>query len=143
MHNTQEENTHGFIELPSSIVTWFLDTCAWSEIISSESKTQNFISLFEKNNYLAGLTTYTLFELSRVDALSSKLDTLFYKMRHSIWLAIPYDKLMNIEQNMYPEKPKMKWLSLSAIVDKNTRVENFLTRLKNSPRFKKIFRRPH
>lgn len=129
-----------FIEAPSKNKTWFLDTCVWTEIISSQKNIQQFSNLFKKNNYLAGLTIYTLFELSRATALVSKLDELFCTNSHFIWLAIPYDKLMQAEQNIYPNKPKMKWMPLSYVVDNDLVVNEFLTRLSNNPIFKKSLR---
>jgi len=135
--NTTRGNSLGseFISLPASTKTWFLDTCVWSEIVESESNINNFNLHFKNNNYLAGLTAYTLFELSWVRALHQKIDNLFFNMRHSIWIALHHDELMDSELKNYPSKTVMKWMPLSALSDQDKQVNNLLTKISENPIF--------
>ena len=80
-----------FIELPEEIRTWFLDTCVWGEVIASKQREEAFVRFFQQHDYLAGVTVYTLFELSRAHRILSDLDKLFFILRHNIWVAQIYD----------------------------------------------------
>lgn len=106
-----------FIEIPSTITTYLLDTCVWGEIVKSASVADAFIEYFEANNLLAGLSMYTVFELSRADRLLSKLDTLFFRGRKNIWIPLLYDQLQELELSSYPTAPAMRWMPIAMICD--------------------------
>jgi hypothetical protein len=106
-----------FGEIPPSITTYLLDTCVWGEILESESTTDAFVSCFESQNLLAGLTAYTLFELSRAERLLPRLDSLFLRARYNVWIALLYDQLLDLELSSYPSPPTMRWMPMSMITD--------------------------
>jgi hypothetical protein len=106
-----------FTEIPDVITTYLLDTCVWGEIAGSASATDVFVSRFQSENLLAGLTLYTLFELSRAERLPPQLDSLFLGARHNIWLALLYDQVLELELKSYPSPPVMRWMPMSMISD--------------------------
>jgi hypothetical protein len=122
------ENSN-FIEMPQGIQTWFLDTCVWSEIISSKQNLENFISYFQKNNYFAGLTLYTIFELSRAKYILKDLDYLFIQMKHNIWIPLFNDDLFDYELRNYPIKPKMRWMTIMGLVENDGIPINLLQKI--------------
>lgn len=124
-----------FIKIPSSIRTWFLDTCVWGEIVSSENSTNKFIDYFFRKNFLAGLTTYTLFELSRLKSKLEELDNLFFKLRHNIWIAQLYDSLFDEELANYPKKSEIRWMPMSSLTGEQEGLIGVMTRLSNNPLF--------
>jgi len=132
-NGTSQFFNDAFIELPSGIRTYFLDTCVWGAIVESEAIGDNFISYFVSNNHLAGLTSYTLFELSRAERLLPKLDSLFLRARYNIWLALLYDQLFDNELASYPSQPKTRWMPLSMITDDEN--PNVMSKFANDPRF--------
>ena len=128
-------NNNGFIELPKGNQTWFIDTCIWSEIISSDEVTEDFITYFHKNNLLAGLTSHTLFELSRAGHLLQKYDNLFEKLQDSVWLAMPYDDLFDLELQNYPSQPNIKWFPITRLFLEGNRVSSVIEQLIKKPLF--------
>lgn len=122
-----------FVEIPKGIKTWFLDTCVWGKIVSSEQITKKFIEYFSANNYLAGLPIYTLFELSRADKKLSGLDNLFFRMRNNIWIALLYDSLFDAELASYPNRPKIRWMPLSMLTGEEEGLVRVMTKLANNP----------
>jgi hypothetical protein len=106
-----------FTEIPPGVTTYLLDTCVWGEIVESASTTDAFVSRFESENLLAGLTLYNLFELSRACRLLRELDAFFLRARHSIRIALLYDQLLDLELSSYPSPPKMRWMPMSVITD--------------------------
>jgi len=104
-----------FIEIPQTITTYLLDTCVWSTIAKSESTINAFVSYFGSHNLLAGLTVYTLFELSRAERLLPQLDSLFFRARYNIWITLLYDQLLDLELSTYPSPPTMRWMPMSMI----------------------------
>jgi hypothetical protein len=125
-----------FIELPVGIQAWFLDTCVWSEIVSSDQLMKRFVSYFQSNNHLAGLTAYTLFELSRADRILPYLDNLFSIMRHNVWIALLYDQLFESELASYPAKPIIRWMPLSMLTGEDNQAVKIMTKLAKNPLFK-------
>jgi|GEM_PF-2930306 len=115
----QEETSllDAFIEIPPAITTYLFDTCVWSAIVDSESTMNAFVSHFESENLLAGLTAYTLFELSRAEKLLPQLDSLFLRARYNIWIALLYDQLLDLELSTFPSPPTMRWMPMSMISD--------------------------
>jgi hypothetical protein len=122
-----------FIEMPPAITTYLFDTCVWGTIVESESTTDAFVSHFQSKNLLAGITTYTLFELSRAEKLLQRLDSLFLKARYNIWIALLYDQLLNLELNSFPTPPAMRWIPMSLISDEQQL--NVMSKFANDPRF--------
>jgi hypothetical protein len=125
--------TRGFIEIPSSITSYFLDTCVWSSLVESDKAKRGFRVYFESKNLLAGLSVFTIFELSRAERLLSDLDKLFYSMRTNIWIPLLYDEVFRLELDNYPTKIRILWMPLSLITDEvNPEV---LTKFAHDPRF--------
>jgi hypothetical protein len=137
MDNNQDTSSRGFSRIPESIQTWFLDTCVWGEILLTNERKNAFIAFFHDNNYLAGLTTYSLFELSQAKKLLHELDDLFYEMRHNIWIAQLYDELFESELKNYPNKPVMGWMPMSMLTGEESSYEKVMTKLANNPLFVK------
>jgi hypothetical protein len=125
--------TGGFIKIPESIITYFLDTCVWSELVQSEKARCGFQAYFETENLLAGLSIFTIFELSRAGKLKHDLDRLFYSMRTNVWIPLLYDELFRLELDNYPAKVSMLWMPLSLITDEDN--PEVLTKLANDSRF--------
>lgn len=125
----------GFFELPASKKTWFLDTCVWGEIVSSNEVEDNFVDYVKANKLLVGLTYHTLVELSRAKRLLSQFDNLFSKLPLYVWLAMPYDHLFDTELVHYPKKPKIKWLPLSALRLDGKQVKDVMVQFAQNPLF--------
>lgn len=122
-----------FIEIPRTITTYLLDTCVWSTIVQSESTVNAFVSHFGSQNLLAGLTAYTLFELSRAERLLPQLDCLFLRARYNIWIALLYDQLLDLELRTYPSPPTMRWMPMSMICDEEQ--PNVMSKFASDSRF--------
>lgn len=122
-----------FTEMPPAVTTYLLDTCVWGEIVESESTTDAFISCFQSENLLAGLTAYTLFELSRAGRLLPQLDSLFLRARYNVWIALLYDQLLDLELSSYPSPPSMRWMPMSMITDEQQ--PNVLSKFAGDGRF--------
>jgi hypothetical protein len=116
-----------------AITTYLLDTCVWGAIVESQSSTDAFVSQFESENLLAGLTAFTLFELSRAERLLPRLDSLFLRARYNIWIALLYDQLLNLELRSYPSPARMRWMPMSIITDQNQ--PNVMSKFSNDRRF--------
>jgi hypothetical protein len=108
---------NAFTEIPAAITTYLLDTCVWGTVVESESTMDAFVSRFESENLLAGLTSFTLFELSRAERLLPRLDSLFLGARYNVWIALLYDQLLDLELRSYPFPPQMLWMPMSMIAD--------------------------
>lgn len=119
----------GFIKMPQGIQTWFLDTCAWNLIVSSKQNINNFISYFQKNNLLAGLPIYTVFELSRAKHILKDLDDLFFQMKYNIWIPLFYEDLFEYELMCYPYTPTMRWMTITRLVENDGGSINFLQKI--------------
>jgi hypothetical protein len=124
--------TRGFIQIPDSIATYFLDTCVWSELVQSEGAARQFRSTFEAENLLAGLSVFTVFELSRAGRLLSDLDRLFYSMRTNIWIPLLYDELFELELKSYPNDVRLTWMPLSLITDEDN--QEVMSKFASDPR---------
>lgn len=122
-----------FTDIPPSIITYLLDTCVWGAIAECESTTNAFVSHLESENLLAGLTTYTLFELSRAERLLPQLDSLFLRARYNVWVALLYDQLLDLELNAFPSPPTMRWMRMSMISDEQQ--PNVMSKFASDRRF--------
>jgi hypothetical protein len=122
-----------FTEIPAGITTYLLDTCVWGSIVESERATDALISRFESENLVAGLSAYTLFELSRADRLLSQLDSLFLRARYNVWIALLYDQVLDLELSSYPSPPRMRWMPMSMITDEHQ--PNVLSKFAGDGRF--------
>ena len=122
-----------FSEIPATITTYLLDTCVWGAIVESESTTDAFVSRFESENLLAGLTAFTLFELSRAERLLAQLDSLFLGARYNVWIALLYEQLLDLELSSYPFPPSMHWMPMSMITDEQQ--PNVLSKFADDGRF--------
>jgi hypothetical protein len=116
-----------------AITTYLLDTCVWGAIAESQSSADAFVSQFESDNLLAGLTMFTLFELSRAGRLLPQLDSLFLTARYNVWIALLNDQLLDLELRSYPSPPAMRWMPMSMIADENQ--PNVMSKLSNDRRF--------
>ncbi|MDH5647841.1 MAG: hypothetical protein OEZ01_17655, partial [Candidatus Heimdallarchaeota archaeon] len=124
----------GFIKIPKGISTWFLDTCVWSDVISSEKTRGKFVSFFQKNNILAGITQYSLLELTRVKSLIPKMDSLFFQMRHNIWIPLLYDELFDLELQNYPNNSDILFMAMSLITgEEENKYNKILEKLSTDP----------
>lgn len=117
--NIETAYLDSFVDVPKSIPTYLLDTCVWGEILRNPSKEDAFVSRIVSNDNLAGLSIYTLFELSRAKKLIKKLDALFLRARHNIWIALLYDQLQEREFRRYPSPPNIQWMPMSSITDES------------------------
>jgi hypothetical protein len=104
-----------FSDIPSPIKRWFLDTNVWGKILRDAKLTQQFISTYQGSNDLLGLTVYSLFEISRVKSLISRLDKLFFDMRHNIWVPLLYDQVFEKEVDRYPNPIDIPWMPMSLL----------------------------
>ena len=104
-----------FVELPSSTTVYYLDTCVWSALVKSDLTQTSFRSYFQLNDYVAALSSYTLFELSRAPRLFDDYDALFFDMKHSVWIPSLYDQTLECELENYPNKWRMRWLPVSTL----------------------------
>lgn len=124
-----------FIELPSSTRIYYLDTCVWSALNKSDVAKANLISYFQPNDYVAALSCFTLFELSRAPKAFAAYDPLFFHMRHNVWIPCLYDQVIESELKSYPNMWKMRWLPVSMLVDESN--PSILSKLASDPRFTK------
>jgi len=113
----QKNFIDAFIELPKANITYLFDTCVWSEIAKDENTAQSFLSFFDSNNLLAGITVFSLFELSRATHLIQRLDDLFLSGHYHIWIPLLYDQVSDLEIESYPNPPTMRWMPMSLIAD--------------------------
>ena len=89
--HTQRNFIDSFIELPKANTTYLLDTCVWGDVAETEKTMQSFLSYFQSNNLLAGITHFSLFELSRATHLVERLDDLFHSGGYYVWIPLLYD----------------------------------------------------
>jgi hypothetical protein len=116
-----------FVE-PSMNNKWYLDTCVWGKIASSNKISANFISFFRSNNLIPGLSQYTLIELTRAKDLIPSLEQLFVDLRNHICIPLDYDNLFDLELSNYPDKPTIRLLPMSCLIgldEKNLIVQPF------------------
>lgn len=106
-----------FIYIPDSIETYLFDTNVWGELAQDSTLQDEFLAHNKADNYLAGLTVYSLFELSRAENLLDKLDAFFLRARHHIWLASLYNELQDEELVDYPKSPRIQWMTISNLTD--------------------------
>lgn len=116
-----------FIELPSNTSVYYLDTCVWGTVVKSDELKANLTTYFRSNDYVAALSYFTLFELSRAPQTFSDHDPLFYELRYNIWIPCLYDQVIESELKSYPNKWKMHWLPVSLLIDEDS--PNLLDRL--------------
>lgn len=129
----QKDFTDSFIELPEANITYLLDTCVWGDIVRTGKTAQSFLSFFQSNNLLAGITHFSLFELSRATHLTEGLDDLFRSGGHYVWIPLLYDQLLNLEIASYPDPPAMRWMPMSHIVGEDQ--HGVMSKLLNEPNF--------
>jgi hypothetical protein len=122
-----------FVELPSKISIYYLDTCVWGTIARSKELKTNFSTCFRSNDYIAALSYFTLFELSRAPKTFISHDPLFYEMRHSVWIPCLHDQVIESELKSYPKPWKMRWLPVSTLVDEDN--PDLLNRLASNSLF--------
>jgi hypothetical protein len=125
--------TNAFIELPSSVKTHYLDTCVWSEIVNSKKLKKSFAAYLRSDKYVAGLSYFTLFELSRAPHDFGDYDRLFFDIRQNVWLPLLLDQVTDLEIENYPSMWRMRWLPSLVFFDKNN--SSFLETLANDDRF--------
>ena len=110
-----------FIELPSTLTVYYLDTCVWSKIATSEELHNAFSKYFGSNNRIAVLSYFTLFELSRApQRVRDAHDHLWFENRHLIWIPLFNDQLIESELREYPNMCSVLWLPVSALTDTNS-----------------------
>jgi len=124
-----------FIELPSSKRVYYLDTCVWGTLIKSDVTKANFISYFQSNDYVAALSYFTLFEVSRAPKTFDDYDPLLFDMKYNVWIPCLYDQVIESELKSYPNRWKMRWLPVSMLVDESS--PSLLSKLASDPRFTK------
>ncbi len=122
-----------FIELQPSVETYYLDTCVWSEIVKSKKLKTNFAAYLRSDKYVAGLSYFTLFELSRTQHDFGDYDRLFSSIRSNVWIPLLHDEVTELEIESYPNEWKMRWLPSFVFFDKNN--SSFLNTLANDNRF--------
>ena len=124
-----------FVEMPTSITRWFLDTNAWGHILENEERTKGFIQFFSETNHLAGLTIYSLFELSRAERLLPGLDDLFFQLRHNIWVPLLYDYVYERELQAYPSRIHIPWMPISLLTEEDEGVPSVMSNFAADSRF--------
>ena len=105
----------------------------WGTIVKSDALKANFAAYFRSNDYVAALSYFTLFELSRAPRTFGDHDSLFYEMRYHVWIPCLYDQVIESELKSYPDTWKMRWLPVSMLVDESN--SELLDRLAGDSRF--------
>ena len=122
-----------YVELPHSSRVYYLDTCVWSALGESDETKTRFVTHFQSNDYVAALSHFTLFELSRAPARFGDLDPLFFDMRYHVWTPCLYDQVVESELGSYPNIWTMRWLPVSVFVDESN--PNLISTLASNPLF--------
>lgn len=124
-----------FCELPPSAKVHYLDTCVWGTLIKSDVAKASFVSHFQSNDYVAALSYFTLFELSRAPKTFDDCDPLLFDMKYKVWIPCLYDQVIESELKSYPNAWRMRWQQLSMVVDEGS--PGFLSKLAIDPHFAK------
>lgn len=86
-------------------------------------------------DYVAALSYFTLFELSRAPKAFADHDPLFSRMRYNVWIPSLRDLVIESELKNYPKAWTMRWFPVSLLVDESS--PNILEKLADDPRFVK------
>jgi hypothetical protein len=114
--------------------SYYLDTCAWSDVLESEAAHDGFVSFFRSRDRVAAASIYCLFELSyRAPEKIAGQDSLFFNMRRHIYVPSFNDQLVEGELESFPNTWEMCWLPLSVLLNENT--PSLLQVLSSKPEF--------
>ena len=124
-----------FVQLPLKTRVFYLDTCVWSALAKSEAARAGSIRFFQSGDRVAALSHFGLFELSRAPKVFPESDSLLRQLRHQVSIPSLYDEVIESEMGNFPRTWRMRWLSLSLLVDENN--PRILQTLASKPHFVK------
>lgn len=119
--NSYNRLLSAFSFVPKTTKVYYLDTCVWSEIVSSPTYRASFLEYFDGTNRLAALSDYGLYELSRRSSNNmTKQDVFFREAKERIIIPTIFDMIIEGELNCFPKKWHMKWLPLSFLINETS-----------------------
>lgn len=101
--------TPGFQPLSFNARTYLLDTNVWSTLASSTLAQKAFFPWLKKNNAIAALSMFSIFELSRAENKYKDFDRLLTAAAQRIFIPLLYDELLDLEMSNYPNEVELLW----------------------------------
>lgn len=130
---TNSKITQDFRRLDIDARSYFLDTNVWSSLASSPNCLNNFLPWLKTNNAIAALSSFTMFELSRVSQLHQTIDNLLTAAASRIYIPLFYDELSDLEMLNYPNDVELLWCPITNFVENSNAI--FLSTISKDPRF--------
>lgn len=125
--------THGFRRLDFNARTYLLDTNVWSAIASSTEAVSAFLPWLQENNAIAGLSIFTIFELSRASQKHKDFDRLLRTAASRIYIPLIYDELSDLEMSSYPNDIELLWNPITAYSNHDKGL--IISKISQDPRF--------
>jgi len=125
--------TPGFHSLGFNAQTYLLDTNVWSSLASSSQAQNAFLPWLQKNNAIAALSMFTIFELSRAENLHKDFDRLLTAAAQRIYIPLLYDELSDLEMSSYPNEVELLWRPITDFSKHNEVM--FISTISKDPRF--------
>ena len=120
----------GFDRLGFNARTYLLDTNVWSSIASSSQALNAFLPWLQKNDAIAALSMFTMFELSRANHMHRDFDRLLTIAAQRIYIPLLYDELSDLEMSNYPNEVELLWNPI-----KNHNETMFISTISQDPHF--------
>ena len=125
--------TPGFHHFGLSARIYFLDTNVWSSLASSTKALNAFLPWLQKNNAIAALSMFTVFELSRAENMLKDFDRLLNNSAQRIYIPLLYDELSSLEMHSYPNEVELLWSPLTSFSNRDE--IKFVSTISKDPRF--------
>lgn len=122
----------GFTPLNVAAKTYLLDTNVWSGLSSSPESINKFSYWLLENDAIAGLSMFTIFELSKATNILAGLDRLISAAAPRIYIPLLYDELADLEMMNYPHHVELLWNPITNF--KESDEINFLSELSSDSR---------
>lgn len=125
--------TPGFRRLDIAASRYLLDTNVWSALTSSSKALKGFLQWLDENDNIAGMTIFTVFELSRAGKLLSGVDRLLTSAAPRVFIPLLYDELLSLEMSEYPAEVELLWNPISSFEEADG--VRFLSSISSDARF--------